>query len=103
MLTSPNFQLVRSRLRRSPVLTGRRANITFGDKVKVEGHIRQGTFDTGAGWNHALSHTRRHCRCYLVETDCLHNAKCLRTNASNFMRARFITEPRCSCIIGTPD
>jgi hypothetical protein len=29
MLTSPNFQLVRSRLRTSPVLTGRSANITL--------------------------------------------------------------------------
>ena len=52
MLTSPNFQLVRSRLRTSPVLTGRRANITLAIRSRLR-HIRQGTFADGAGWNHA--------------------------------------------------
>ena len=55
-------------------------------------------------------HTRRHCRCYLVETDCLYNAKCLKNKRKQFYAGKIlatqalrddITEPRCSCIIGT--
>ena len=52
----------------------------FGDKVEsISGKKSLYAPQIGITFN-----ARRHCRCYLVETDCLHNAKCLKNKRKQF-------------------
>lgn len=63
-------------------LDGQKSKYHFGDKVKVEGISGKEPLQTAQVG--ITLHTRRHCRCYLVETDCLHNAKCLKNKRKQF-------------------
>ena len=88
MLTSPNFQLVRSRLRTSPVLTGRSANITLAMRSRLRAYParnlcrrrRLESRSTLVGIADAILWRLTVCTTQMA----------WRTNASNFMRARFL-------------
>ncbi len=108
MLTSPNFQLVRSRLRTSPVLTGRSANITLETRSRLRAYpARNSLYAPQIG---IMFNARRHRRRYLVQADRLHDIKGVKYKRKQFYASQIlaaqalrddITGPRCPCIIWT--